>query len=274
MYMLLKDAKRKVVTLSYDDGVYQDIRLISILNKYGLKCTFNINSGLYADEEKTQAAKGRLKLSEAKKLYTNSGHEVAIHGFTHPFLERLNDIELVNEIVEDKKRIENDYGVFARGMAYPFGTYNQNVIDVIKKYGIVYSRTTKSTEGFGFPKNWLELNPTLHHNNPRLMELAQRFAEEDNRFYPAQMFYLWGHSYEFDDKDNWYVIEKFAEYIGNRDDIWYATNIEIYDYVTAYNRLVISADQNKIYNPSAIDVWVQHHKNNKLCIKSGAVVCL
>ena len=45
MYMKLKDGKSKVLTLSYDDGVVQDIRFIEILDKYGLKGTFNINTG-------------------------------------------------------------------------------------------------------------------------------------------------------------------------------------------------------------------------------------
>ena len=36
MYMKLKDGKSKVLTLSYDDGVVQDIRLIGILDKYGI----------------------------------------------------------------------------------------------------------------------------------------------------------------------------------------------------------------------------------------------
>ncbi len=36
----------KAVTFSYDDGVTQDIRLIEMFNRYGLKSTFNINSEL------------------------------------------------------------------------------------------------------------------------------------------------------------------------------------------------------------------------------------
>lgn len=39
-----KEQKRKAVTFSYDDGVTQDIRLIEMLNRYNLKCTFNLNS--------------------------------------------------------------------------------------------------------------------------------------------------------------------------------------------------------------------------------------
>ena len=38
--------KKKAVTFSFDDGVTQDIRLIEILNRYGLRGTFNLNSEL------------------------------------------------------------------------------------------------------------------------------------------------------------------------------------------------------------------------------------
>ena len=82
------------------------------------------------------------------------------------------------------------------------------------------------------------------------------------------MFYLWGHSYEFDDNDNWHIIEKFAELSGGNDDVWYATNIEIYEYVNAYKSLISTIDESVIYNPTAIDVWV-FIENKKVCIKSG-----
>ena len=82
------------------------------------------------------------------------------------------------------------------------------------------------------------------------------------------MFYLWGHSYEFNNDNNWNVIEEFAEYIGNREEIWYATNIEIYNYVKAYESLITSYDQKIIHNPSAMDVWVFDNGETSL-IKSG-----
>lgn len=270
MYMKLKDGKSKVLTLSYDDGVVQDIRLIGIMDKYGLKGTFNINTGLYLDENSVREKfYGRMKLSEAKELYTNSGHEVAVHAFTHPFLEKLSSAEVITEIIEDRKNIETQYGTLARGMAYPFGTYSDDVIEDLKKCGICYSRTVRTTENFGFPENWLALHPTCHHNNPKLMELAKHFAEDAPRYSSYNwMFYLWGHSYEFDNNNNWEVIEKFAEYIGDREDIWYATNIEIYDYVKAYENLQVSVDKKIIHNTSSIDVWF--FENGKTyCVHSG-----
>lgn len=256
MYMKLKDGKSKVLTLSYDDGVVQDIRLIALMDKYGIKGTFNVNSACYLDEN-AQREKycGRMKLSEAKELYINSGHEVAVHSLTHPFLEKLKPHEVIKEVLEDRKRIENDYSVFARGMAYPYGTYSDEVVDILKDCGICYSRTVKSTLDFGFPENWLTLHPTCHHKNPKLMELAENFLKQSRYISNNLMFYLWGHSYEFDSDNNWNVIEDFFKFVSNKEDIWYATNIEIYDYVKAYESLVVSADSKRVYNPTSTEVW-------------------
>ncbi len=274
MKMRLKDGKIKVLTLSYDDGVVQDIRLIEIMNKHGLKGTFNINSGLYLPEDTVREKfYGRLKLSEAKALYTNSGHEVAVHAYTHPFLEQLDSAEVIYEIAEDRKNLEAQFGQIVRGMAYPFGTYSDEVIDVLKKCHIAYSRTTKATLQFKLPENWLTLHPTCHHNHEKLDELIHEFVEGNLRYTNPQMFYLWGHSYEFDNNDNWDVIEKFAAYAGGHDDIWYATNIEIYDYVEAYKSLKTSYDKKIVHNPSCIDVWFEH-KGEVHCVKGGETIKL
>ena len=88
------------------------------------------------------------------------------------------------------------------------------------------------------------------------MELAKRFVEQKPIFQPW-LFYLWGHSYEFDANQNWNVMEEFAAYMGGREDIWYATNIEIYDYVTAWRSMITSADGMRIYNPTCKKLWLR-----------------
>lgn len=275
MYMKLKEGKSKVITFSYDDCVVQDIRLIEIFNKYGLKGTFNINTGLYMPEcEEREEFYGRMKLSEAQKLYIDSGHEVAVHAYSHPFLEQLKDDEMLEEILSDRKNIENQYKVIARGMAYPFGTYNERVIELLKISGVCYSRTIKSTEKFSMPENWLELHPTCHHKNPNLMTLAERFVNESPRYQNDNwMFYIWGHSYEFDNDSNWEVIEKLAKYVSLKDDVWYATNIEIYDYIKAYENLITSVDKRLVHNPTVTDVWfIQNGKT--YCVHGGETISL
>lgn len=274
MLMKLKDGKSKVLTLSYDDAVAQDIRLVEILDRNGIKCTFNINTGRYAPEDAEEQGKGRMKLSSAQELYRNSNYEVAVHTLSHPFLDRLKKPQVLLEILEDRKNIEAQYGTLARGMAYPNGTYNEMVVDAVHACGICYSRTTKSTEDFGFPDNWLTLHPTCHHKNPRLMELAKYFVEDAPKHMSQNwMFYLWGHSYEFDNDDNWNIIEEFAAYTGGKEDIWYATNIEIYDYVKAYEALRVSVDGTIVQNPTATDVWFRHNKKT-YCIHGGETMYL
>ena len=181
---------------------------------------------------------------------------------------RWKSISATKDILTDRKNIEKQYKTVARGMAYPYGTYDERMIALLESCRICYSRTVKSTENFFFPKNWLELHPTCHHREPELMNLLDSFLSADP--YPARtmMFYLWGHSYEFDDNNNWYIIENFAERAGGNDDVWYATNIEIYDYVQAFKSLIATVDESVVYNPTNMDVWVFINKE-KVCIKAG-----
>ena len=259
IFMRFPDGKKKALTLSYDDGVEQDIRLIDIMKKNGLKGTFNINSGLYAKDEEQYSEKDvhkRLTRDAALHLYKDSGMEVAVHGVTHLILEQLPSNLCVEEIFEDRKNLERDYKKIVRGMAYPHGSYNDEVVNILKQCGIAYSRTVEVTGKFDIPTDWLRLPATCHHNDKQLMELAVSFVENKVSHAP-QMFYLWGHSYEFDEYDNWYVIENFAKYIGCREDIWYATNIEIYDYIAAYKQLIFSTECVWIQNPTAIKLYFE-----------------
>ena len=262
IFMRFPEGKIKALTLSYDDNVDQDIKFIDILNSHGLKCTFNINSEGYSEEGTVYPKDNvhrRLTKAQATELYKNSGHEVAVHSCTHPFLEQLPTSVAALEILNDRVALEEQFGCIVRGMAYPYGTYSDELVEVLKNCGIVYARTVKSTEKFDIPTDWLRLPATCHHNNPKLMALAKEFAEATYKRSP-RLFYLWGHTYEFESNNNWNVIEDFAEYIGNRDDIWYATNIEIYEYIEDYKRLVYSANGKLVKNPTARTLYLSTDK--------------
>ena len=260
-YMLFPDGKNKALTLSYDDGVQQDIRLIETLDKYGLKCTFNINSYSFEEEEREFApgqVHRRMARREATEVYSKAianGHEVATHGYSHPFLDKLPSEMVSYEIVEDRKRLEEMFGKVIKGHAYPYGATSAKVVDVLRNCGILYARTTAATKRFDIPTDWLRLPSTCHHNEPSLMQLADQFLNEPSRYPNPRLFYLWGHTYEFDNNNNWEVIEKFAEYVGNRNDVWYANNMQVYEYVEAYRALQFSSNGNTVYNPSCHTVW-------------------
>ena len=275
-YVRFPGFKFKTLTLSYDDGDRQDKRLISIMQKHGLKGTFNINGGLFGDKYEG-VEKGRMTKQETLDLYLSSDMEVAIHGYRHLSLGYVDTELALEDVITDRKTLETMFGRVIQGMAYANGSYNDEVVDLLKKSGVHYARTTISTEKFDLPTDWLRLPATCHHNSPRLMELAKEFAEQKAEWYywhwrnKLQMFYLWGHSYEFDNNDNWEVIEKFAEYIGGRDDIWYATNGEIFEYLQAAERLQFSIDGSFVKNPSGVDVYIDYiHK--KCVIPAGKTI--
>ncbi|MBQ4075251.1 MAG: polysaccharide deacetylase family protein [Clostridia bacterium] len=262
IYLLFPEGKCKALTLSYDDGVEQDVRLMQILDQHGLKCTFNINSNLYAPEG-TKYPEGqvhrRMTKSQVMALYPDSGHEIAVHAAQHADLTAIPSSSVVWEVIKDKQQLETQFGRIIRGMAYPFGRFSDDVVSALRSCGIAYARTVHSTCQFDIPIDWLRLPATCHHNHPQLMDLARRFAEQKPVFQPW-LFYLWGHSYEFEADHNWHVIEEFAEYLGGREDIWYATNIEIYDYVEAWRSLITSADGLRIYNPTCKKLWIRWHQ--------------
>lgn len=275
IFMRFPEGKKKALTLSYDDGVEQDIRLIEIMQKHGLKGTFNLNSGLYAPEGTvypTGTIHRRMTKKQVTELYKESGMEVAVHGLTHPFLEQLPENVCLNEVIKDRENLEEQFDTIIRGMAYPFGTYSDEVVACLKHAEIAYSRTVISSGCFKIPTDWLRLEATCHHNDARLMEYAHKFTREDCSREPW-LFYLWGHSYEFEANDNWQVIEVFAESVGDREDIWYATNIEIYDYVEAYRKLVYSMDGHRVFNPTSVSIWLEA-ENVLYCVAPGEQIAI
>jgi len=246
MTNLFKGGKRHAVTFSYDDGSIFDKRLIEIFNKYGIKGTFHLNSALM----------GQGNRGNDFSIY--EGHEIACHGAEHAPLAKVPVSNVVNEILSDRIAWEKVTGAPVRGLSYADGSYNDDVINALKACGIAYSRTAHSTRFFTLPNDFLAWNPTCHHNNAP--EIAERFMQTyvPNPYFSGLLLYIYGHSHEFDRDNNWELIEDVCRTVAHNDNIWYATNIEIYEYVTAARRLVTSADGKIVYNPSCISVWVSY----------------
>lgn len=261
-FMFYPEGKRKALTMSYDDGPIHDIKLVEIFNRYGIRGAFHLNSGTLNSEDKLQS-------SEIKSLF--SGHEVSSHTVSHPHLINIPNEVLVSEIMEDRKQLEHLAGYPVRGMSYPFGTYNNQVLSALPLLGIEYSRTVVSTNNFWLPDSFLEWHPTCHHND-KLIEKCKEF-QSTNRWQYMPLFYVWGHSYEFPRDNNWNIIEEFCKMAGGNSDVWYATNIEIVDYIKAIRALKFSADSKMVLNQSSIPVWIGVD-GEPLEIKAGALVSL
>lgn len=268
--LLFPDGKEKALTLSYDDASKADIRFAEMLEKYNIKCTFNVNAGCFGPENE-EHIRFRLPESIIKKLYDNPLFEVATHGFKHPSYAYQPAPQCMLDILKDRQELETIFGKIIRGHAYPNGSYNDEVVNILKLAGIVYARTCRHHNSFQIPTDWLRCGTTCHHNDRDLMNLADKFLNGEVKNNDGWLFYLWGHSFEFDRNENWDVIEEFLKKMSNNENVWYATNIEVYEYVTAYRSLVYSANGDMVHNPTATDVWVKVN-GNAVSVPAGKTI--
>ena len=228
------NGKMKAITFSYDDGVTQDIRLAELFRKYGLKATFNLNSNLLGlpgelIRDGVRINHTKVKSEDVKEIYRT--HEVAAHTLTHPFLPAIQDEEeIIRQVEEDRLNLSELCGYEVIGMAYPCGGQNHDdrVADIIRKNtGVKYSRTIISNHSFAPQEDLYKFKPTVYHFGEfdKMVELGQKFLEMDAD--TPQIFYVWGHAYEFDYAENWDRFEEFCKMMSGRDDIFYGTNKEV-----------------------------------------------
>lgn len=237
--MTMWNGKKKALTFSYDDAVSQDIRLIEIFNRYGLKCTFNMNSELLGVNgtlirDGVEVTHYKNKPEDIRYIY--DGHEVAAHSLTHPFLSDLPDDEIIRQVEQDRLNLSELVGYEVCGFAYPCSSPKNDprTIEIVRqKTDVRYARTVETTMSFAPQKDLYFVRGSIYHHAQwdKLFEMGERFlaAEEGE-------FYIWGHSYEFDIfPERWGIFEEFCKMMSSRPDIFYGTNKELFlsnDYQT------------------------------------------
>lgn len=256
--------KRRAMTFSYDDGILADLRLIELMKKYGVKGTFNINTHHY---ENGNEPDNRLTKAQIKAIADDPRFEIACHGHRHPYYTYLPITTVTDDILENRKIVEEITGQIITGFAYPYGPYNKVSEQAIESVAIAYARTVKATNEFDLPENWLQWHPTCHHK--AALENFEKFMGDVNPIIKPLVMYVWGHTYEFDNDNNWDLIEELFEK-ATKEEIWFATNMELYNYSEAFKSLVFSADGNTIHNPTPIDLWAICNANWKK--DSGVIV--
>lgn len=248
--------KKKAFTTSWDDGVVHDRRVVQYFNEIGIKGTWNLNSAFLTRPGVPDGRPGHyLAAAEVAELY--KGHEVAIHTATHPHLPMLDPSAMAYEILDDRRALEDLVGYPVRGMALPFGSWNKQVLDMIRTLGIVYCRATgQAVENTFPPADPIFWQPTMHMfgkvNDQTMPEKFAAWVAQPKR---TDVMFVWGHTYEFNQPTpRWDDLEKLFRPVAGHPDVWYCTNIELFDYEAARQRMVIAANKRSAYNPSAVTV--------------------
>ena len=231
--------KTKAFNVSYDDGVTQDVRFVELLNRYGLKGTFNLNAGLLKTgfEWTHECGMTIKRLPEWELSAVYAGHEIASHTFAHPYMDSLNRMEILAQMGADKYFLEQITGREAAGFAVPFTYYSDLIADCARETGFEYARISEESGDFSIPADFHWWRGSKFHWDADLEEFVDAFLQSNRELALCQIV---GHSYDLDVYGMWDRMERLLRRVGEAPDVWPATHIEIVRYLRRMEKAEIS----------------------------------
>ena len=230
MKKLYPGGKKKAFNITYDDGVLQDVRFVAMLNKYGIKGTFNLNSELMENEFSWIHPNGmqvkRLSVEKVKLLY--DGHEVASHTLTHPYMYNLSDEELFHQMKRDKDNLEKLFEREVQGFAVPFDYYDDRIAECAEACGFAYARKSEFTNTFKPCTDFYHWKTGIYHIDEHLIDYVADFLNTEEELAVCQIV---GHSYDLDAENLWGTMELICAAVSKCDDIWFCTNAELVEFL-------------------------------------------
>ena len=259
---LYPGGRPKAFNISYDDGVLQDVRFVELLNKYGLKGTFNLNSGLmktgFSWIHENGMTVTRLREDVVATLY--EGHEVASHTCTHPYMEELSKAEILDQMQEDRSVLEGLLGREVKGFAVPFTYYSPLIAQCAREVGFEYARISEETGKYVLPDDPYWWRGGKFHWDEDLESYVKAFLQTDEELALCQIV---GHSYDLDVADMWDSMESILRRVADDEDVLPMTNLELARYAAGM-KLARTTD-GMIRNGSGTPLWFR---------VNGKIICL
>ena len=200
----------KYFIFSIDDGTIYDRKVVEIFNRYGIKGTFNLNSGLdgfvwFLNGRPIE----RQFLKENPGLY--DGHEVASHSLTHPHLTMCPGEIIVKEVGKDIVNLETIFGREIHTFAFPFHDSDDRCVEIIKHlHNIKVIRHSAEDKSFKFPEDLLHVKITSLDVNEAL-SLVDDFIKDDE----AELFTFVSHAYDFEVNQTYDKLEELCQKVVN-----------------------------------------------------------
>ena len=244
--------KTKAFNITYDDGILQDVCFVALLNKYGIKGTFNLNSQLMEQEFEWVHPNGmtvkRLSKSAVRHLY--DGHEIAAHTLTHPFLNDKTEVELLWEIGEDKRRLEELFGREVAGFGVPFHFYDEKIARCVQNCGFEYGRNSELTHNYSPWQDPYYWSCGVFHLEPVLDDYVDGFFHTAEELALCQIV---GHAYDLDAENMWEKMENILARMAADESVCSMTHLELVRYMRGMKQAVV--EKNVIVNSSELTLW-------------------
>jgi peptidoglycan/xylan/chitin deacetylase (PgdA/CDA1 family) len=203
----------------WDDGVLDDLRVMDILRAHGAKASFNLNPATQPETRqlswKFRGEKDVWKLAKTELKDAYAGFTIANHSASHPHLSQIAPENALKNIREGRDELEQIFGVPVTGFAYPFGDYNEAVMDMLREVGHIYGRTCVNVADCFPPDDAMAFHPNCHF---LAADFWQKYEDEKTR---DGVFYFWGHSYELVTEQDWQNFEaQIARIAGDEQAVW------------------------------------------------------
>lgn len=128
----------KPVCITFDDGYLDSYTIVyPLMKEYGFPWT------LFLITDDVGKPYNRMTWDQLKEMANSHAVTIASHTLSHPKLHNLaTRAEKEKEIVEANKALKYQLGIDNVWLAYPYGDYDDEVIDICKKAGIKMAVTT------------------------------------------------------------------------------------------------------------------------------------
>lgn len=128
----------KPVCITFDDGYLDSYTIIyPLMKEYGFPWT------LFLITDDVGKPYNRMTWDQLKEMANSHAVTIASHTLSHPKLHNLaTRAEKEKEIVDANKALKYQLGIDNVWLAYPYGDYDDEVIDICKKAGIKMAVTT------------------------------------------------------------------------------------------------------------------------------------
>ena len=229
---------KKYFTISFDDGIMQDEKIIEIMKKYDVHCvTFFVNTGLGGLDSSEGIANYLGKPGVTHIRYTMDelktgiydGYDVENHGLTHAVMAGSNpDPDTIKtEVGQNNANIAEFMGYEPVGYAWPGGAYDETTARAIAENSpIRFARAIDSTYSYALPEGFMHWQPTCSIIEKNMLDLAQDFVKAECT--EDMLFYVWGHGYELDAYNLYNKLDLLMRIMSKADDVVLVTNAEFY----------------------------------------------
>jgi len=197
---------------SWDDFGDYDYQLYELLMRHRLPGIFFIP---------TNELKNRGKLQLAKVIARDFA--IGSHTVNHPVLSHISHADMVCEVNDSKKILEDELDQEVRFFCYPKGRYNEAVKDEVRRAGYVFARTVDVLNIDPKQPDLMELKTTCHVYSGRKEYKGRKWDDIgkeylDDVFENGGYFHLWGHGKEINRDEEWDSLSRFMGYMKERID--------------------------------------------------------